>query len=570
MNEKSLRKALLMGIIFTVISNIYCINAQDSLIDIIADELSREMLRLKEENYPPYYIDYRVDEIYSVIIESTFGSLTQSEKFKGRILTATVKVGNYEFDNTHELKNGFNINNTGFSFGTVLPLENERDAINQVIWRVTDRAYKNAVSSYLIIKNELTEDSVRNTSDFSKELPVNFFDTPLINAENGLNQAEWENKTKNFSKLFLSDQSIIVGKAKVNYIVERKFFVSSEGSKITQNKTYTRLQLAGKIKADDESILPLYKSYYAFKPSGLPGDKKIIEEVKQLVNKLSKLKNASIAEPYTGPTILSPGAAGVFFHEIFGHRIEGHRLKSETDGQTFKNKIGSQVLPEFINVVFDPEMTTYHDKDLFGSYKYDDQGVKASRVEIVDQGILRNFLMSRTPINNFPNSNGHGRAQAGIHPVARQSNLIVETSNPLSEKDIRKTLIRECKKQKKKYGYYFKDVIGGFTITNKYAPNVFDIIPTEVYRIYVDGRPDELVRGVELIGTPLLMFSEIEATGDTSEIFTGFCGAESGNIPVTAISPALFVRKIETQKKPEEQGQLPILPRPNYQEDFKN
>jgi TldD protein len=225
-------------------------------------------------------------------------------------------------------------------------------------------------------------------------------------------------------------------------------------------------------------------------------------------------------------------------------------------------------LPEFINVVFDPKMNTFNGQDLFGYYKYDDQGVEAKSVKVVEKGILYRFLMSRTPIDNFPNSNGHGRAQAGIHPVARQSNLIVETTNPMSEKELRKILIKECKKQKKKYGYYFKDVIGGFTITNRYAPNVFNIIPTEVYRIYVDGRPDELVRGVDLIGTPLLMFSEIKGTGDTSEVFTGFCGAESGSIPVTAISPALFVRKIETQKKPEEKGQLPVLPRPDHNEEF--
>jgi TldD protein len=560
---------IMLAVLF-LFPGIYDSNAQDTLINIMADELDREMLRLQEENYPPYYIDYRVNEINSNTIESTFGSLTLSDKFTGRFLTVTVKVGDYQLDNTHSLKDGIGTDYSGFSFGTVLPLENDDDAIRQVIWRVTDLAYKNAVNSYIIIKNEIKEDSVSEIADFSKELSVNYFDSLTINPESEFNQEEWESKTKIFSGIFLRELAIIAGKARINYFTERKYFVSSEGSRITQNKTYTRLQLAGKIKADDESILPLYKSYYAFKASGLPDDEKIIEDINHMVDKLIQLKHASVAEPYTGPTILSPGAAGVFFHEIFGHRVEGHRLKSITDGQTFKNKTGSKVLPEFIDVVFDPEMEVYDGQDLFGSYKYDDQGVRATKVRIVEKGRLQRFLMSRAPLDNFSNSNGHGRAQAGMHPVSRQSNLIVYTSNPLSDKDLRKLLIKECKKQKKEYGYYFKQVIGGFTITNRYAPNVFNIIPTEVYRIYVDGRPDELVRGVDLIGTPLLMFSEISATGDKSEIFTGFCGAESGSIPVTAISPALFIKKIETQKKAEEQGQLPILPRPGLNKENRN
>jgi len=567
MNNIRLKVINLLVIKYLLLFNIHLLVAQDPLIDIVSNELNREFSRLKEENYPPYYLSYRVDEVYSAVVESTFGSLTQSDEYKGRILTATIRVGSYKLDNTHELKNGINLNNTNHSYGTVFPIENDTDALEQVIWRVTDRAYKNAISSYTIIKSKLKNDSVDNISDFSEEPTVNYYEPPPCDTKNEFVKTDWENRIKQYSEPFLKEQSILVGKALINYIIERKYFISSEGSKIAQNKTYTRLQIFAKIKADDGSMLPLYKSYYAFRPSGLPDDKTIMEDVKQLINKLNELKNATVAEPYTGPAVLSPGAAGVFFHEIFGHRIEGHRFRTETDGHTFKNKLGEKVLPKYIDVIFDPTLVKYKGTDLFGSYNYDDQGVKACRVKVVDNGILKAFLMSRTPVKDFPNSNGHGRAQAGLHPVARQSNLIVESSNPLSDKELRKMLIKECKRQNKEYGYYFKEVVGGFTLTNIYTPNVFNIIPTEVYRIYADGRPDELVRGVELIGTPLLMFSEIKATGDSPEVFTGFCGAESGNIPVTAISPSLYVRKIETQKKPEDEGQMPVLPRPGFKKE---
>ncbi len=175
--------------------------------------------------------------------------------------------------------------------------------------------------------------------------------------------------------------------------------------------------------------------------------------------------------------------------------------------------------------------------------------------------------MSRCPIEGFDHSNGHGRAEAGKQPVTRQSNLIVKTSNPLSMEDLRKKMIDELKIQGKEYGYLFEDVMGGFTMTGRYIPNAFNVTPTEVYRIYADGRPDELVRGVNLVGTPLAMFSQIEEAGDTPEVFTGFCGAESGRVPVTAISPVLFVKRIETQKKIKSQERPPILPRPDLDDE---
>jgi TldD protein len=175
--------------------------------------------------------------------------------------------------------------------------------------------------------------------------------------------------------------------------------------------------------------------------------------------------------------------------------------------------------------------------------------------------------MSRCPIENFPKSNGHGRAEAGYEPVARQSNLILETTQPKSYEELRKLLIQECKAQGLPYGYHIIDITGGFTITGRTIPNSFNVMPTLVYRIYTDGRPDEIVRGVDLVGTPLAMFSQIAEAGNDFEIFTGICGAESGGVPVTAISPSLFVKKIETQKKSKSQEKPPLLPRPGTKPD---
>jgi predicted Zn-dependent protease len=292
----------------------------------------------------------------------------------------------------------------------------------------------------------------------------------------------------------------------------------------------------------------------------------VIQAAREMSQMLSDLKNAPVAESFTGPAILSPEAAGVFFHEIFGHRVEGSRLKQESDAQTFKRKIGEQVLPTHISVSFDPTVKHFQNTPLAGNYKFDDEGVRGQRVDVVQKGILRNFLMSRTPIEGFAHSNGHGRAQIGAAPISRQSNLLVESTQSYSHQDLIQQLRDEAKKQGKAYAYYFKDVAGGFTNTTRFSPNAFNVTPLVVYRVYTDGRPDELVRGVNLVGTPLAMFSQIEACGSDYAVFNGMCGAESGQIPVACVSPSLFVKQIETQKRPKGQSQAPYLPKPGKSE----
>jgi predicted Zn-dependent protease len=267
-------------------------------------------------------------------------------------------------------------------------------------------------------------------------------------------------------------------------------------------------------------------------------------------------------EPFTGPAILSGRASGVFFHEIFGHRIEGHRQKSENEGQTFTKQLNQAILPEFISVVDDPTTQRVNGVDLNGHYRFDDDGVAAQRVNVVEKGVLKNFLMSRAPISGFESSNGHGRKAPGYRTVGRQGNLIVQASTTVPDAKLREMLVAEAAKQGKAFGLLFKDISGGFTLTGRSSPQSFQVTPIMVYRVYVDGRPDELVRGADLIGTPLTSFSKIVAAGDTPEIFNGFCGAESGYVPVAAVSPAILTTQIEVQKKAKSSERPPILPPP--------
>jgi predicted Zn-dependent protease len=199
---------------------------------------------------------------------------------------------------------------------------------------------------------------------------------------------------------------------------------------------------------------------------------------------------------------------------------------------------------------------------LAGTYAYDDEGVPAKAVKLIEAGILKDFLMSRMPVKNFDHSNGHGRSEGGRMPTGRQGNLIVTSSRSVTATELRQKFIAEIKRQGKPYGLYFDDIQGGFTITERQMPQAFQVLPIMVWRVYADRRADELVRGVDIVGTPLAAFGHIIAAGDTTDIFNGICGAESGQIPVSAASPPLLFSELETQRRSQDHDRPPILPPP--------
>jgi predicted Zn-dependent protease len=304
------------------------------------------------------------------------------------------------------------------------------------------------------------------------------------------------------------------------------------------------------------------ETFQAESMNHLPPESEIAARVEKMASDLKALRDAPVAEPFDGPALLSGRAAAVFFHEVLGHRLEGHRQRGEREGQTFTKKVNQPVLPEFLSVTDDPTQRSLNGLDLGGWYEYDDEGMPATRVEVIKDGILKNFLMSRLPIKNFGNSNGHGRAQPGLMPTGRQGNLIVSSSRTVKDSELRQKLIDEIKKQGKPYGLYFEDIQGGFTLTQRALPQAFQVLPVMVWRVYADGRPNELVRGVDIVGTPLAALTRILITGDKTDVFNGMCGAESGQVPVAAAAPAMLFSEIEVQKRAHQLNRPPVLPSP--------
>jgi predicted Zn-dependent protease len=536
--------------------------AEKSLVlKAMEEEMQRSMKGLGEMgNPPPYFISYHITESIRLLIAASYGAIRVNSDAHSRVLDVEVRVGDYQFDNTHRLRDRFGYLQPyrGFAF---IPVENDPDAIKSALWFETDKKYKEAVQRLVQVEanKAIKVEEEDESADFSREALEKYIG-PLSDLH--LDIVQWEKRLKDYSAMFIPFPDILESQVTLNAEVTNKYFVNSEGSVIQQGNTQWSLSMLARTKASDGMDLFQYKSFDSHSLEGLADEKTVERTIKQMAKDLLALQEAPVIEPYSGPAILSGQAAGVFFHEIFGHRIEGHRQKDESEGQTFTKKVNQPVLPDFISVYDDPTIKKNGNTDLMGFYLYDDEGIKAQRVTVVEKGVLKNFLMSRSPILGFDRSNGHGRKSAGYQPVARQGNLMIEATRTVSEEKLRELLIKECKKQGKPFGLIFVDISGGFTSTRRGGTQAYAVDPIMVYRVYADGRPDELVRGADLIGTPLISFSKILACADTVGVFNGGCGAESGWLPVSCVSPGILTGEIEIQKKQKSEERPPILPRP--------
>ncbi|HTX42358.1 MAG TPA: metallopeptidase TldD-related protein [Acidobacteriaceae bacterium] len=536
------------------------------LLDAMSSELHRAMTDLAAPapagtadaapRQAPYYISYAAHDRYESVIMAQQGALIGSNTEHTRNADIVVRVGDHQLDNTHDEHRATAVHTVA------LPLNDDRVAIQRSLWWATNSDYQRALETYLRVK---TEEQVRakeedTSPDFSQESPVTAIGTPADPPQ--YDNAAWKERVRGLSAVFSKYPHIYANFVMLFVTDETSYFVTSEGTRVVKPYRLARVVAVAVTRADDGMDLYRMAGFEAETPAGLPAQAAMLDSMNQLAASLEKLRTAPVTEPFNGPALLSGRAAAVFFHEVLGHRLEGQRQRGDQEGETFTKDVGQPILPDFISVYDDPTQQTFQGTWLMGSYQYDDEGQPARKVDLIDDGVLKTFLMSRLPIAAFANSNGHGRAQDGLLPTGRQGNLFVISKKMVPESKLRKMLIEEAKKQGKPYGLYFEDISSGFALTTRGMPQAFSVVPLVVWRVYTDGHPDELVRGVSIVGTPQAALKSIVATGDKDEVFNGDCGAESGSIPVSAIAPAMLLSQLETQRTPQGTARPPILPPP--------
>jgi predicted Zn-dependent protease len=534
---------------------------RSAVLDVLKAENDREIGVLRKlEKDPAYYLAYQLVEQRVVSLEAEGGALIGDAEETNRNVDVEVRVGSPKLDNTRALADDNNGLNAPLTRRGVVPFGDDKQAISNALWLETDRRYREAVAALGYVKqDQATLKAQKDASaDFSASEPEVYIGPP---AELKFDKQQWIDRLKRCSAKALKEPATR-GTCQVLFQLNTAYFVNSEGTQLQQSWTNAQFSVSVGVKADDGMNLSRLEQRFGRTPADLPNDAAIDKMIAEVTTDLADLEKAPLAEPYVGPAILEGRASGVFFHEVFGHRIEGHRQKDTTSGRTFASYVGKDIAPEWLSVYDDPSLTTLNGVQLNGFYRFDDEGVRARRANLIDNGKLVGFDMGRNPIPGFPKSNGHGRRSPGLPPVARQGNLVVEAAKSVPYEDLQKLLIQEVKRQNRPYGMIFTDISGGFTNTSAFAPQAFKVNPVMAYRLYPDGRR-ELVRGIDISGTPLVALQSIRAASREIETFNGVCGAESGWVPVSASAPSLLVEKIEVEKGYIPPDRPPVLGAPS-------
>jgi predicted Zn-dependent protease len=535
--------------------------SSQALLSVMEKELSRARAELGKLDPAPYFLSYSVSDHELVNVSASQGALLNSTDLHVRYGAVHTRLGTAKLDNTHDENRG-----SGIESG-LLPLGDDADALSRVLWKLTYEGYRKAQRAYLNVK---TQTAVRakeddTSPDFSEEAPQTSVSAPAVPL--GIDRKGWEEQARRYSAILRKYPE--VEESYVNFSAQQVnlYITSSEGSRVVTPSTTLRLVVYAATHAEDGMDLMRVETFQATTLAKLPSEAEVTAKIEKMAADIQRLKSAPVTEPATVPVLLSGRSAAVFFHEVLGHRLEGHRQRDEKEGQTFTKKVGQLVLPEFLSVADDPTQRELNGVELAGYYAFDEEGMAGSRVELIEHGTLKNFLMSRMPINHFAKSNGHGRAQAALMATGRQGNLMVTSTHTVKDAEMRQQLIDEVKKQGKAYGLYFEDIQGGFTLTTRYTPQAFQILPVMVWKVYPDGKQDELVRGVDIVGTPIAALNRIVVTGDTRQVFNGICGAESGSVPVSASAPSMLFSEIEVQKRGHARMRPPLLPPPGFDKD---
>jgi TldD protein len=543
-------------------------------------ELSRSMARLRLKSYEaPYFIAYSVRDYQQRNVGARFGAEIEKNNSHSRQAYAEVRVGDYQLDNTSSDRE------LAFDMGdaeqwdppTDAPIDDDPNAIRATLWLLTDNKYKHALSAYAKKRGKrattMTEDE--NLPSFSREPASHHVDAP--SAAFTWDEASLAERARRASALFKQYPDLFDGGAKITADHVTRWFVNSEGTSVITERTIYSIHMNAATRARDGMLLEHEKDFYGRTLEELPDDKQLADTVAILASELHALRDAPLIDPYTGPAILMEEATGVFFHETVGHRLEGERQNDEKEGRTFKGQVGRVVLPEFLSVIDDPTAMSAlvtdgaaplgagnkaHQVSLNGFYTVDDEGVPARKVTLIDKGVLKDYLKSRTPIVGSLRSNGHGRAEGTADPMGRMANLFLRSTKKVPMARLKEMLLEEVRRQGKPFGLIIRDITGGSTNTSNFGYQAFKGQPRLVYRVDAKTGAETLVRGVEMVGTPLTTVSRIVATSDTEGVFNGYCGAESGFVPVSTVAPAVLMSEIELQRTQRAMERQPILPAP--------
>ncbi len=513
--------------------------AADPVLKAMREELDRSKSQLKMDQVgAPYYIEYRIADVQEWDAEAAFGGLRQDQRVHGRTARVVVRVGDYKLDSYF---------GPGMGIADFAPLDNDPIAIRRQLWLATDAAYKaatEALASKKALLSQYTKD--QPFDDFAKAPAVQAYE-PLVTLN--FSPDPWRETLEKATNLFRTNLKIQAVNGFLRFRAVNEYFVNTEGSSTRQGYSVYTIQIGAETQAEDGMRLGRTPFFVASTVNELPSETKYLADAEKTLATLKDLSAAPmVEEDYRGPVLFSNDAASDVIDSLVGENILGARPKpgdaARTTGEYSSNYKG-RVLPTFLSVVDDPTLKTFDGKSLVGSYAIDQEGVKASAVPVITDGILMNYLMGREPIRDFADSNGHGRAAPGQPPAPSIGNLIVKSKDAVSKDELKKKLIDMSKEQGKPYGYYVETMTGQN--------------PRLLYRVYVSDGHEELVRGAIFneLDTRTLRNNLIAAGNDP------LVSNRGGNVPTTVICPSMLFDELEVKRTDQKNAKLPEYPAPD-------
>ncbi|HOH75661.1 MAG TPA: TldD/PmbA family protein [Myxococcota bacterium] len=539
----------------------------DPVMEAMLQELDRSvnLLRLEAGDYDlPYFVYYAVRDVRSSFVSARNGALQSSNDGRTRMADVDIRVGSYDMDSSEDKDAGFNFNQK-YNPGFMGPIDDSIPALRRTLWLLSDHAYKAALMSFHNVKAKLVNSSEpRKSASLSREQPVELIEE-ISEAE--FDRPAREGHARELSAIFLQYPDIFDSGVEISAFRVVRYIVNSEGTRIRTVDHYYQLLAQATVRAPDGMLLQDGVTIYGRRPGDMPDLATAADRIRTLARNLVAMKDAPVLDPATVPVLMSPEATGVFFHETIGHRLEGQRQEDEEEGRTFKSYLNQAILPAFLDIFDDPSVEMFGTGSgrvsLNGFYRVDDEGVRGQKVSLVEKGVLKAFLMSRKPIEGFEKSNGHGRTQ-GFRPAqARMANLFIQGAKPMSQARLFSRFLQEMKKQNKPWGLYVETIAGGNTNTSSYGYQAFKGKPLIAYKVDAATGKKTMVRGVEIVGTPLSAINRIIATSDRYGVFNGYCGAESGSVPVSTVAPEVLFSEMELQRTEDTNERPLILPPPD-------
>lgn len=514
--------------------------SDDVVLRSLQAEMERSKAKLKLDNVEaPYFIEYRVADVEGIEASATFGALRSQQRTHGRLLRVVVRIGDYKQDSFY---------GSGEGSADLLPVDGDEFGIRHRVWLATDRAYKAAGEALAAKRAALKQLKVDEpVDDFAKAAPVELVEPVAKLSADDI--TPWINLLEEASAKYRSDPLLESWDASLRFTAHNRYLVNSEGTVARSGQTYYSIFLSGSTQAADGMRLQRSHGDSGNELKELPTREKYLETADKLLDTLKQLRAAPVVdEEYRGPVLLANDAAATVVNELIQPNLLGRKPRLGENARTtghWSSSYKSRVLPDFVNIYDDPTITKIAGERLFGNYSLDDEGVKAQRVSLVEKGQLVSYLVGRQPIRDFPASNGHGRSGPFTTPVPEPGNLILESTEPQPDADLKQKLIELCKKRDLPYGLY------AATMGPKLAPRL-------LYRIWVKDGHEEIVRGG--------VFGDLDVRSLRSDLIAVGTkpAAEERFEPVaySVASPALLFDELQVKRAQEQKQKLPEYPAP--------